>query len=72
MGQFYEIVSIRRAAPPLGAKGAKWHRYVIAFEGAENIRGYRQGSINSVTKEVEEVVAQINERHRKKRNRDNA
>jgi len=67
MGQFYEIVSLRRAVPPPGVEGAKWHRYVIAYEGAETIHGWRQGSIQSVTKDVEEIVAQLNERHRKKR-----
>jgi len=67
MEQVYEIVSIRRSGPPPGAKGANWHQYVIAFEGAESIHGYRQGRIKDVIKAVEEIVAQLNERHRKKR-----
>ncbi len=67
MGQFYEIVSLRRSGPPPGATGAKWHSNVIAFEGAKTIHGCRQGSIKDVTKAVEEIVAQLNERHRKKR-----
>jgi hypothetical protein len=69
MGQFYEIVSIRPAGPPDSATGDNWHHYVIAYDGIENFHGYRQGSIKSVTTEVEEIVAQINERHWKKRNR---
>ncbi len=69
MGQFYEIVSIQRSEPPPGAKGANWHRYVIAFDGTETIHGYRQGSIKDVIKEVEEIVAQLNERHWNKRDR---
>jgi hypothetical protein len=70
MGQFYEIVSIKPAEPPSGATGSNWHRYVIAFEGSESVCGYRQGSIQSVTMEVEEIVAQVNERNWKKRKRD--
>jgi hypothetical protein len=69
MGQFYEIASIRPSEPPPGATGTDWHCYVIAFDGAENIHGYRQGSISSVTREVEEIVALVNERHWKKRKR---
>ncbi len=65
MGQFYEIVSLRRVGSPPGAKGANWHRYVIAFNGAETINGHRQGRIKEVTKEVEEIVAQLNQRHYK-------
>ena len=71
MEQVYEIVSIRRVGPPPGAKGTNWHRYVIAFEGTETIHGYRQGSIKDVIKAVEEIVAQLNERHGHKRGRVN-
>ncbi len=63
MEQVYEIVSIRRSGPPPGAKGTNWHRYVIAFEGTESIHGCRQGRIKDVIMEVEEIVAQLNERH---------
>ncbi len=66
MGQFYEIVSLRRAGPPPGAKGANWHRYVIALNGTETIHGHRQGSIKDVTKAVAEIVAQLNQRHCKR------
>ena len=59
----YEIVSIRRAEPPTGGKGPNWYRYVIAFEGTDNIDGCRQGGLKAVTREVEEIVAQLNERH---------
>jgi len=63
MGQYYEIVSIQRAEPPPDGKGAYWYRYVIAFEGINNIHGCRQGGLKAVTKAVEEIVAQLNERH---------
>ncbi len=58
----YEIVSARRAEPPTGGKGSNWYRYVIAFEGTNTIHGCRQGGIKAVTRAVEEIVAQLNER----------
>jgi len=62
MEQPYEIVSVRRTKPPPGAEGSYWYRYVIAFEGTNNIHGCRQGGLKVVTKAVEEFVAQLNER----------
>ncbi len=64
MEQPYEIVSVQRAEPPPGAEGPYWYSYVIAFEGTNNIHGCRQGSLKAVTRAVEEIVAQLNERHR--------
>jgi len=63
MGQPYEIVSVQRAEPPPGGKGSNWYRYVIAFEGSNTIHGYQQGNLRLVTRAVEEIVAQLNERH---------
>ncbi len=63
MGHAYEIVSVRRAKPPPGGKGSNWYRYVIAFEGRNSIHGCRQGGLKAVTTAVEEIVAQLNERH---------
>ena len=63
LGQLYEIVSVQRAEPPPGGKGAYWYRYVIAFEGINTIHGCQQGCLKDVTKAVEEIVAQMNERH---------
>ncbi len=62
MEQSYEIVSVRRAEPPPGAEGPYWYRYVIAFEGTNTIHGCRQGGLKVVTRAVEEIVAQLNER----------
>ncbi len=64
MDQPYEIVSVRRAEPPPGGKGSNWYSYVIAFEGTNNIHGCRQGGLKAVTRAVEEIVAQLNERQR--------
>ncbi len=63
MAQAYEIVSVRRAEPPTGTEGSNWYRYVIAFEGSDTIHGYQQGNLKAVTMAVEEIVAQLNERH---------
>jgi hypothetical protein len=35
---------------------------VIAFEGTNTIHGCRQGGLKAVTRAVEEIVAQLNER----------
>jgi hypothetical protein len=67
--QPYKIVSVRRAAPPPGGKGSNWYRYVIAFEGTNTIHGCRQGGLKVVTRAVEEIVAQLNERHLSKPSR---
>lgn len=66
--QPYEIISVRRAEPPLGAKGSNWYRYEIA-QGTNIIDGYRQGNLETVTMAVEENVAQLNERQLGKRGR---
>ena len=63
MAQPYEIVSVRRAKRPPGGKGSNWYRYVIAFEGTNTIHGCQQGGIKAVTRAVEEIVVQLNERH---------
>ncbi len=67
MGQYYEIVSIERAEPPPSSKGSYWYHYVIAFKGNNTISGYQQGNIKAVTREVEGIVARLNERQFKKR-----
>jgi len=58
----YQIISIRHVKPPPGAEGSGWHQYVIA-QGKNTIQGYRQGSLDAVTKAVEVNVAQLNERY---------
>ena len=70
-GQHYEIVSVRGTEPPSGVEGSNWHQYVIAFGGSDTIQGYQQGNLRTVTTAVEELVAQLNERHLGKRGRVN-
>ncbi len=69
LGQPYEIVSVQRAEPPPGAEGSYWYRYVIAFEGTNTIDGCRQGGLKAVTRAVEEIVTQLNERRLSKSGR---
>ncbi len=69
MRQYYVIESIQQAEPPPGGKGSYWYRYVIAFEGSNTITGCRAGSLKDVTSGVEEMIAQLNERHWNKRGR---
>ncbi len=62
-GQPFKIVSVQRAERPPDGKGSDWHRYVIEFEGTDTIHGCRQGGLKAVTRAVEEMVAQMNNRH---------
>ena len=67
----YEVVEIRRTEAPDGSEGTDWHQYVIAFEGNSSIQGYQPGSLRTVKEAVDELVAQLNERHMGKRGRVN-
>jgi len=64
----YEIVSVRRTEPPSGADGSDWHGYVIT-QGTNTIKGCRQGTLETVTKAVEEIVDQLNGRRLNSRGR---
>jgi hypothetical protein len=66
----YEIVSVDPADPPDGMDGDDWFCYVIS-QGNNKIEGFRQGKPRAVKKAVEEIVAQVNERHMGKRGRVN-
>ena len=57
----YEIVSVEPTDPPTDMGGTGWHCYIIG-QGANTIRGYKRGSIHSVTRAVEEIVLRLNER----------
>lgn len=64
----YEIVSIKRSEPPSGMEGSDWYRYEI-IQGDNRIHGYRSGNRKNVTRAVEGIVAQLNERRSGKRGR---
>lgn len=64
----YELQSIKRSDPPSGFEGSDWYRYKI-IQGENTILGYRSGNRQSVTKAVEGIVAQLNERRSGKRGR---
>ena len=61
--QSYEIASIQRAKPVPESEGSNWHSYVISYDGKDSIHGCRQGDLEAVTMAIEEIVAQLNERH---------
>lgn len=63
MALSYEIVSVQKARPAPSFEGSNWHSYVISFKGAKSIEGFRQGSLETVTSALEEIVARLNERH---------
>ena len=67
-GEPFEIVSVKRTKPPYGFQGADWYHYEIA-QGINTIHGYRQGSLSTVTRAVEQIVAQLNERRMGNRGR---
>ena len=67
----YEISAIRRAEAPSGTDGSNWHQYVISFEGNDSIQGFKSGTQAAVKISIEEMVAQLNERHLGKRGRVN-
>jgi hypothetical protein len=62
------MLSIRRAEPPPGTDSSDWHRYVIK-QGSNTINGCRQGTLETVTEAVEEIVAQLNGRRLHNRGR---
>lgn len=64
----YKIVSVKPSEAPSDMQGSDWHCYVI-IQGTNTIRGYRQGSSAAVTRAVDEIVAQLNERRTGKRGR---
>ncbi len=66
-----QIESVQREETPPGTKGSNSYRYVIAFEGTNTVHGCRQGGLKAVTRAVEEIVAQMNQRHSGKRGRVN-
>lgn len=57
----FRIVEFARAEPPAGQGETEWYRYVIS-QGRDPMAGLRQGTRESVTAAVEEIVLRMNER----------
>lgn len=57
----FRIVEFARAEPPDGQGDSEWYRYVIS-QGRGAMSGIRQGTRESVTAAVEEIVVRMNER----------
>jgi hypothetical protein len=68
MERSYKISSIERSKVVSDLESSDWYDYVIAYGGADIVRGRRQGSLKEVTSAVDVIVGQLNERHCKKRN----
>ena len=66
--EHYEIASVEPTETPPDMEGSNWHSYVIV-QGPNTIRGYRQGSLSSVRREVKDLVMRLNERRTGKRGR---
>ncbi len=62
----YEIISVESTVPPERMDGTGWHCYIIG-QGTNRIRGYQQGSLETVRQSVEEIVTRLNERRLGKR-----
>lgn len=61
----YILLSIENSSPPAGADGTDWYHYVIE-QNQNAIHGYRQGTLESVEHEVNEIVDMLNQRRQGK------
>ena len=59
--QRYRVISIDAVRAPEGCTGADWLSYRIA-QGINEITGYRRGSLESVSADVDTIVAALNSR----------
>ena len=57
----YRLISIDAADAPDGCSGGDWFVYRIA-QGKNGITGYRSGSLESVSADVQSLVASLNGR----------
>ena len=57
----FRLVSVKTTSTPEGCQGRDWLVYQIA-QGANMIMGYRRGTLQTVTAEVELIVLGLNER----------
>jgi len=64
IGNKFEIESIEKCTPPTGMAGENWYQYVVGQQGSQ-IKGYKSGTLKSVTLHVEEFIAGLNDRSAK-------
>jgi hypothetical protein len=58
----YVLISVERAEPlPAWLTAGNWYRYIIR-QGSSDMKGYKTGSLESVTEYAETVAAELNER----------
>ena len=64
----YRLLAIEPTKAPDGSGTRDWFAYRIT-QGENLIRGYRRGSLASVTTDVEQIVVSLNERRMVRRGR---
>jgi hypothetical protein len=64
----YRLRVIEPTSAPDGSSGKDWFTYRIT-QGSNSIRGYKRGSREAVTAEVEQIVVSLNERRGVRRGR---
>lgn len=57
----FTVVSVEKSEAPEGAEGDNWYRYIIE-RGNSQIVGNMAGTMKNVKKQVDEFVANLNER----------
>jgi len=58
----YRLIGIGPVAAPSGSEGQDWLQYRIG-QGNNVVTGYRRGNIHNVTRELHQVVEDLNERN---------
>ena len=58
----YTVVGVEKAEPlPSWLPDGNWHRYTIR-QGRSDLNGYKEGSLNAVTRYAESVAYDLNNR----------
>ena len=64
----YRLISVDAVRAPEGCAGGDWFVYRIA-QASNGITGYRRGSLERVSEDVETIVSALNERREWRKNR---
>ena len=59
----FRLLSVRASSAPRDSGGRDWLEYRIG-QGANVIKGYRRGDLDTVRADVEKIVIALNERRR--------